>query len=41
MTLETMIGHPLDDIMEAWASAQLFLLDLADEAFKLADELNV
>lgn len=39
--METMIGHPVDDVMKVWASAQLFLLELADEAFRLADELNV
>ena len=37
---EKSIGHPIDEILEAWAAAQLFLLDLADEAFKLADELK-
>jgi hypothetical protein len=39
--LETMIGYPLNDIIETWSSVQLFLLDLADEAFRLADGLNV
>ena len=38
--MEKSIGHPIDEVFEAWAPAQVFLLDLADEAYKLADELQ-
>jgi phosphotransferase family enzyme len=38
--VETLIGFPFEDILEAAASAQLFFLDLADEAFKLIEELS-
>jgi hypothetical protein len=37
---EHAIGHPVVDVLEAWAAAQLFLLDLADEAFALVDALK-
>lgn len=38
--MEATMGHPIGEIMEAWATTQVFLLDLADEAFKLVDELK-
>lgn len=37
--LELMIGHKIDDLLEQWAMIQPFLLDLGDEALRLADEL--
>jgi hypothetical protein len=37
---QKIIGHPIDEVFEAWSAAQFFLLDLADEAFKLADDLQ-
>ncbi len=38
--MQKSIGHPIDAIFEAWSATQFFLLDLADEAIKLADELQ-
>ena len=38
--MEKSIGHSIDEVFEAWAPTQVFLLDLADEAYKLADELQ-
>jgi Phosphotransferase enzyme family len=38
--MEAMVGHSFDELMQSWSSAQLFLLDLADEAFKLMDTLK-
>ena len=38
--LELVIGYKLDDILEQWAMIQPFLLDLGDEALRLADELE-
>jgi len=39
-SMEATTGHPLDDILEQWATIHRFLLDLGDEAFRLADELG-
>jgi phosphotransferase family enzyme len=39
-SIEAAIGHQLDDILEQWAMVQPFLLDLGDEALRLADELE-
>lgn len=38
-SMESTIGYKLDDILEQWAMVHRFLLDLGDEAFRLADEL--
>ncbi len=38
-SMEAHTGHPLNDILEQWAMVHRFLLDLGDEAFRLADEL--
>jgi hypothetical protein len=37
--IESAIGYKLDNILEQWAEIQPFLLDLGDEALRLADEL--
>jgi hypothetical protein len=37
--MEKSYGHPLDELLEAWASTQSFLLELAAEAFTLVDVL--
>ncbi|HEU5102049.1 MAG TPA: hypothetical protein VFU22_23665 [Roseiflexaceae bacterium] len=39
-SMEATTGRPLDDILEQWAMVHRFLLDLGDEAFRLADELG-
>jgi hypothetical protein len=36
---EATIGYKLDDILAQWATTHPFLLDLGDEALRLADRL--
>jgi hypothetical protein len=35
--IAAIIGHPLDEIVTQWAEAQVFLLNLGDEALRLMD----
>ena len=37
---ESTIGYKLDDILAQWATIHPFLLDLGDEALRLADTLG-
>lgn len=38
--IEAVIGRPLDEIVSQWAEAQVFLLDLGDEALSLIDVVD-